>query len=198
MEMTDRVRYGHQPRRTVGAAASWLVGVFIAFVLTRGMIIGSMTVVVGVAGLLLLGLWALLWWRYRRRGVFVSRSKVWVSHVFRTRSVSLSNVTVVDAMPSKPDGVRRLVLHLENGRHLAAPLRGYAARPGRPVRAARRAALGPVHPDPERPAAAGGVRGMSEGGLPVGRPPSSGTGAASAFAVATRPAAGSRPAARHP
>ena len=122
----DRVRYGHQPRRTVGAAASWLVGVFIAFVLVRGMITGSMTVVVGVAGLLLLGLWALLWWRYRRRGVFVSHSKVWVSHVFRTRSVSLSTVTVVDAMPSKPDGVRRLVLHLENGRHLAAPLRGYA------------------------------------------------------------------------
>ncbi|HEV7649992.1 MAG TPA: hypothetical protein VGP26_17735 [Actinophytocola sp.] len=120
------MRYGPQQRRTVGAVASWLVGVFIAAVLVRGMVAGSLTVPVTVAGLLLLALWALLWWRYRQRGVYVSHSRIWLSSVFRTRSVPLNTVTVVDAMPSKPAGVRRLVLHLEDGRHLTAPLRGYA------------------------------------------------------------------------
>lgn len=122
----DRVRYGPEQRRTMGAAASWLVGFFITYVLVRGMIIGSLAVQVGVAGLLLLVLWAVLWWRYRRRGVYISDSRLWVSRVFRTESVDLSIVSVVDAMPSKPAGVRQLVLHLEDGRHLAAPLRGYA------------------------------------------------------------------------
>jgi hypothetical protein len=124
--MTNRLRYGPRPRRTFGAAASWLVGAFVAFVLVRGMIVGSLAVVVCVAGLGLLVAWAVLWWRYRRRGVYVSTSRVWLSRVFYTVSVPLSTVSVVDAMPSKPDGVRRLVLHLEDGRHLAAPLRGYA------------------------------------------------------------------------
>lgn len=124
--MNSRVRYGPRPRRTMGAAASWLVGLFVAAVLVRGMIVGSYPFALGVVGLALLALWALLWWRYRRRGVYVSASRVWLSRVLRTDSVPLATVAVVDAMPSKPDGVRRLVLHLEDGRHLAAPLRGYA------------------------------------------------------------------------
>jgi hypothetical protein len=124
--MRDRMRYGPRPRRTIGAPASWIVGAFIAFVLLRGMIIGAYPLVVTVGGLLLLVLWAVLWWRYRQRGVYVSASRVWLSRVLRTDSVPLNTVSVVDAMPSKPDGVRRLVLHLEDGRHLAAPLRGYA------------------------------------------------------------------------
>jgi hypothetical protein len=124
--MMNRMRYGPRPRNTLGAVASWIVGTFIAVVLVRGMIVGSMSVAVGVGGLVLLALWALLWWRYRRRGVYVGDGRVWLSRVFRTRSVPLSTVTVVDTMPSKPDGVRRLVLHLEDGRHLAAPVRGYA------------------------------------------------------------------------
>ena len=124
--MKDRTRYGARPRRTMGAVASWLVGAFIAFVLIRGLVVGSYPLLVTVGGLLVLVAWAVLWWRYRNRGVYVSASRVWLSRVLRTDSVPLNTVSVVDAMPSKPDGVRRLVLHLEDGRHLAAPLRGYA------------------------------------------------------------------------
>jgi hypothetical protein len=124
--MRDRVRYGPEQRKTMGAVASWAVGLFVAAVLVRGVIAGSPPVLVDVAGLLLLALWAVLWWRYRRRGVYVGDSRVWVCRVFRTESVPLGTVTAVDTMPSKPAGVRRLVLHLEDGRHLPAPLRGYA------------------------------------------------------------------------
>jgi hypothetical protein len=110
----------------MGAAASWLVGLFAAVVLVRGLIDDSLPVPVSVIGLLLLASWAALWWRYRRRGVYVGLSRVWVHRVFRTDSVPLAEVSTVETMPSKPAGVRRLVLHLEDGRHLPTPLRGYA------------------------------------------------------------------------
>jgi hypothetical protein len=124
--MTERVRYGPRPRRTMGSVASWAVGIFAAGVLVRGMLVGWLVVPAGVAGLLLLAAWAVLWWRYRQRGVYVGDDRVFVCRLLRTDSVPLGTVTAVDTMPSKPDGVRRLVLHLEDGRHLPAPLRGYA------------------------------------------------------------------------
>ncbi len=124
--MMDRMRYGPRPRRTAGAAASWLVGLFAAALFGRGLLIGSLPGPVCVIGLLLLALWAVLWWRYRQRGVYVGDGRVWVRRVFRTDSVPLGEVSAVDSMPAKPAGVRQLVLHLEDGRHLATPLRGYA------------------------------------------------------------------------
>ncbi|HEY7597321.1 MAG TPA: hypothetical protein VH969_29515 [Actinophytocola sp.] len=124
--MNDRMRYGPPPRRTAGAAASWLVGLFVAVLLVRAMVNGTLSFVVGAAGVLLLVAWAVVWWRYRRRGVYVDVERIWVCRVLRTDSVPLGDVSVVDTMPAKPDGVRRLVLHLEDGRHVATPLRGYA------------------------------------------------------------------------
>jgi uncharacterized iron-regulated membrane protein len=121
------MRYGPRPRRvTAGATASWGIGIFVATVLVRGMINDSIAVPVCAAGLVLLVLWAVLWWRHRRRGVYVDDSRVWVKRVLRTDSVPLTAVTVVDSMPAKPAGVRRLVFHLEDGRHIATPLRGYS------------------------------------------------------------------------
>jgi hypothetical protein len=124
--MTDRIRLGMPPRRTIGAMASWLVGIFVAAVLVRSMITGSLAVSGGVAGLLVLALWAALWWRYRQRGVYVSTSRVWLCRVFGTHSVDLGSLTGIDTVPAGPDGVRQLVLDHQDGRRIPAPLRGYA------------------------------------------------------------------------
>lgn len=124
--MNDSVRFGPRPRFTAGAGASWLVGLFAGAVFLRGLIRASFPVAVSVAGLLLLAAWAVLWWRYRQQGVYVDPGTIRVSRVLRTDTVPLTEVSAVDAMPSKPAGVRRLVLHLEDGRHLPTPLRGYA------------------------------------------------------------------------
>jgi hypothetical protein len=120
---TERFRYGPQPRITAGLTASWLIGIFAAYVLVRGMINGSIAATLSVVGLLLLAAWAVLWWRHRRRGVYVSDTRVWVKRVFRTDSAPLTAVTV-DTAASKPAGVRRLVLDLD-GRRVPAPLRGF-------------------------------------------------------------------------
>jgi hypothetical protein len=129
------MRYGPRPRRvTAGATASWGIGVFLAAVFVRGMINDSIAVPVCVAGLALLVGWAVLWRRHRQRGVYVGESRVWVKRLLRTESVPLTSVTVVDSMPAKPAGVRRLVFHLEDGRHIRTPLRGYTAKRDDPYR----------------------------------------------------------------
>jgi hypothetical protein len=120
------MRYGPRPQITKGTTVSWGIGLYAAWVFVRGMTHDALPIPLGVAGLLLLALWAVLWWRHRRRGVSVSAGRVWLRRVFRTDSVALEEVAAVDAMPSKPARARRLVLHLEDGRHLPAPLRGYA------------------------------------------------------------------------
>jgi hypothetical protein len=124
--MTDRIRLGSPPRRTIGALASWLVGIFAAGVLVRGVINGSLAILGGLAGLVVLALWAALWWRYRQRGVYVSTSRVWLCRVFGTHSVELEALTGIDTVPAGPDGVRQLVLDHRDGRRIPAPLRGYA------------------------------------------------------------------------
>jgi hypothetical protein len=126
--MTDRARIGPSPRRTIGSFASWGVGIFLAVILVRLMATGSLPVLGGVAGLLVLVAWALLWWRYRQRGVYVSMTRVWVCRVFRTRSFPLAAVIDIDTVPSgrAGEGIRRLVLRVEDTEPVAAPLRGYA------------------------------------------------------------------------
>jgi hypothetical protein len=123
--MTNRARLGPSPRRTMGSFASWFVGVFAGVVLVRLTATGSLPALGGVAGLLVLAAWALLWWRVRRRGVYVSMTSVWVSRVFRTRRFPLASVLDVDTV-REGDGIRRLVLAVEGGERVAAPLRGYA------------------------------------------------------------------------
>ncbi|MGH3762802.1 hypothetical protein [Actinophytocola sp.] len=124
--MTDRTRLGPPPRRTMGAGASWLVGIFAAVVLVRLVSTGSLPVSGALGGLLVLALWAVLWWRVRRRGVYVNASRVWVCDVFVTRSFGLGAVASVDTVPSgRPsEHLRRLVFHVDD-RNVAAPLRGY-------------------------------------------------------------------------
>lgn len=120
------MRYGPRRRVSAGAMASWAIGIYLATVFIRGMVYASFPVPICVAGLVVLVVWAVVWWRHRRRGVYVSDSRVWVRRVLRTDSVPLTAVTLVDSMPAKPAGVRRLVFHLEDGRHIPAPVRGYA------------------------------------------------------------------------
>jgi hypothetical protein len=126
--MTNRARLGPSPRRTMGSVASWFVGVFAAVILVRLMATGSLPVLGGVVGLLVLAAWALLWWRYRQRGVYMSMTSVWVCGVFRTWRFPLASVIDIDTVPSRRDGdgIRRLVLRVEGGVRIAAPLRGYA------------------------------------------------------------------------
>jgi hypothetical protein len=111
----------------MGAYASWAVGVFVGAVLVRAMLIDSLPVVGAGAGLLVLAAWAVLWWRYRQRGVYVSMTTVWVCRVFGTRHFPLAAVIDIDAVPSGREaaGIRRLVLRAEGGHRIAAPLRGY-------------------------------------------------------------------------
>lgn len=126
MGVRDRTRLGPPPRRTAGAAVSWIVGIFVGALLVRAMFTGSLPVVGGLGGLLLLALWAVLWWRFRQRGVYVSDSRAWVCEVFVTRSFGLGEVDSVETVPSgRPsEHVRRLVFRLD-GRDVEAPLRGY-------------------------------------------------------------------------
>jgi hypothetical protein len=126
--MTQRARLGPSPRRTMGSFASWFVGIFAGAILVRLMSTGSLPVPGGVAGLLVLAAWALLWWRFRQRGVYVSMTQVWVCRVFRTWRFPLASVIDIDTVPSgrEGEGIRRLVLGVEGGQRVAAPLRGYA------------------------------------------------------------------------
>jgi len=112
----------------MGAVASWVVGIFVAAVLVRAMITGSLPALGGGAGLLLLAAWALLWWRYRQRGVYMSMTTVWVCRVFDTKRFPLASVIDIATVPSgkESDGIRRLVLRAEGGQRVEAPLRGYA------------------------------------------------------------------------
>jgi hypothetical protein len=125
--MTTRARLGPSPRPTAAAYASWVVGVFIGAVLVRAMLIGSLPVLGSGAGLLVLVAWAVLWWRYRQRGVYVSLSEVWVCRVFGIRRFPLASVIDIDTVPSgrEADGIRRLVLRAEGGHRVTAHLRGY-------------------------------------------------------------------------
>jgi hypothetical protein len=94
------------------------------------MINGGIPVVGGVGGLLAVSLWLAVWSRVAGTGVFVSGTHVTVRRVFTTKSVELWRVTTVGAITIRGGARRQLVLNVNNGHPVFAPLRGYVAGRG--------------------------------------------------------------------
>lgn len=118
-------RLSPRSRRTSAAVVSWLIGLLVAVLLVRAMINSGISIGGGLVGLLVTVLWLVFWWRAARTGVFVSHSHVSVRGLLTTRTVPLGSATRVDAMAHK--GIRQLVIHTTNGRHITTALYGLAA-----------------------------------------------------------------------
>jgi hypothetical protein len=102
-----------------------LVGLLVAALVVRAMINGGFSFTAGLAGLLVVLVWLVFWWRVARTGIFVSRSHVTVRLAI-SRTVPLRSVGIVSATPRS--GARQLTIHTDGGRHVTTSVRGSAAQ----------------------------------------------------------------------